>query len=207
MSPLYEWRKSEKMIYLPKTNPMFIDIPTMNFITLSGKGNPNDDNFKHYIEALYNVSYAIRMSYKKETAFEYRVYPLEGVWDILDSAKEEESYSLNKDDFVFKLMIRQPDRISKAFIEKKIIETSKKKPQPLISNIQFETIFEGPCLQMMHLGSYDDEAKSFEQMALFEKENHLERTSKKHREIYLTDARKTGPEKQKTILRYQVTVR
>ena len=204
----HEWRKHEKDIYLPKQKPVLINIPAFNYFTIEGKGNPNDDFFAEYIGVLYSLAYAAKMSPKKgitiEGYFDYTVYPLEGVWDISDKAKQNYSGKLNKNDLVFKLMIRQPEFVTNEFADQIIDITKKKKPHKLLEEVKYETIEEGKCVQMLHVGSYDSEPASFAKMEEFCEENELERFSKKHREIYLSDARKVVAEKLKTVLRYKV---
>lgn len=172
------------------------------------EGNPNSDAFPEYIGVLYSLSYAVKMSHKKgiepDGYFDYTVYPLEGVWDIKEDAKKNYSGTVNKDDLIFKLMIRQPDFVDLVFVEKIMTLTKAKKPHKLLDSIKFGTIKEGACVQMLHLGSYDNEPESFKIMEDFANGNGLIRSSKKHKEIYLTDARKTAPEKSKTVLRFQV---
>lgn len=202
-----EWRKHEKEIYLPKQKPVLIEMPKFNYYTIKGTGNPNDDFFAEYIAALYSVSYAVRMSYKSDNPprgyYEYTVYPLEGVWDIADKSKYTEGV-LDKNNLAFELMIRQPEFVTEDFAQKIIENTKLKKPHKLLDKIEFKTIEEGKCVQMLHKGSYDDEPQSFDMMDKYCEENNYERISMKHREIYLTDARKTAPEKLKTVLRYKV---
>lgn len=204
----HEWRKHEKDLYLPKNEPVALDIPEMKFFTIHGQGNPNGEQFPEYVSALYAASYAIRMSPKQgkapDTYREYTVYPLEGVWDLTQEAKDRSSGEFTKEDFVFTLMIRQPDFVEESFAEEMLEFVRKKKPHPLLDQVRFETMTEGPCVQMLHLGPYDDEPASFARMEAFATENHLTRLSKLHREIYLTDARKTAPEKLKTVLRFRV---
>jgi len=88
----HEWRKNEKEIYLPKNHPVKIQVPEFGFFTIRGKGNPHNDEFPEYIGVLYSLSYAVKMSPKKGRApegyFDYAVYPLEGVWDISEQARE-----------------------------------------------------------------------------------------------------------------------
>jgi len=204
----HEWRKREKGIYLPGTSPEVITVPAFKYYTIEGQGNPNDDKFPDYIAALYSLSYGIKMSPKKGYApysyTEYTVYPLEGVWDINEKAKVNYSGVLDKDILVFKLMIRQPDFVDASFANFIIEEIKKKKPHPLLDQVKFEIIEEGPCVQMMHVGSYDNEPRSFKTMEAFADKEGLVRKSKVHREIYLSDARKVIPEKLKTILRFKV---
>ncbi len=204
----HEWRKAEKNFYLPKNKPEIINVPAFNFFTIEGKGNPNGDEFPGYVGVLYSLAYAVKMSVKKgigpEGYFDYTVYPLEGVWDISDEAKKANATTLNKDELVFKLMIRQPGFVTDNYAKFIIEETKKKKPHPLLGKIHFEGITDGLCIQMLHLGSYDNEPASFKHMGEFAQQNGYKRTSMLHREIYLSDARKTDPEKLKTVLRFGI---
>jgi len=205
----HEWRKKEKAIYFPKRKPEIIDVPAFNFITISGKGNPNSALFGKYIGALYSIAYTIKMNLKKamdkpQGYMDWTVYPLEGVWDISDEAKKQFTGVINKDDLVFKIMIRQPDFITTAYFEEMLHFTKNKKPNSLLSQVKFETIKEGKCIQMLHIGPYDDEPESFEEMEIFAKNEGYTRLSKIHREIYLSDFRKVPPEKLKTVLRFNI---
>jgi hypothetical protein len=178
----HEWRKKEKEIYLPKNKPERITLPSYRFFMIEGKGNPNDDFFAEYIGVLYSLSYAIKMSPKGGFApqdyFEYTVYPLEGVWDISDEAINNYSGSLDKNSLIFNLMIRQPDFVTTKFAQEIIERTKKKKPHELLNKVVFSEIEEGECVQMMHIGSYDNEPESFKQMEQNCKENNLTRKSK-----------------------------
>ena len=205
----YEWRKKEKSIYLPKNKPEIIDIPEYQFIVLSGEGNPNSTFFSQCIEALYSVAYAIKMNLKKvenppDNYQDWTVYPLEGIWDISEKAKLTYDGKLNKDELVFDLMIRQPDFVSNDFFNEMLEIVKKKKPNRLLNKIKLKKIADGKCIQMLHLGSYDDEPESFELMERFTEASNLKRKSKVHREIYLSDFRKVPKEKLKTVLRFQV---
>lgn len=204
----HEWKKSEKNFYLPKDKPEKIVVPKFKFFSVQGKGNPNDDRFADYIGVLYSLSYAIKMSPKAgiapENYHDYSVYPLEGVWDIDESAKNSFDGKLDKNSLVFNLMIRQPDFVTTDFADEIIKMTQKKKPHDLLDQVKFEIIEEGCCIQMLHLGSYDNEPESFKQMERFATDRQLKRRSYMHREIYLSDARKTSPDKLKTVLRFQV---
>lgn len=203
-----EWKKDEKQFYLPKNTPEVITVPGFKFFTIGGKGNPNDAFFAEYIGVLYSLSYAVKMSPKKGLApagyFDYTVYPLEGIWDLTDEAKKSFNGSINKNDLVFKLMIRQPDFVDAEFARQMLELTSKNKPHRLLEQVRFEEITDGECIQMMHLGSYDDEPASFKIMEEFAIKQNYMRISKVHREIYLSDARKVSSEKLKTVLRFVV---
>lgn len=201
-----EWKKQEKQYYIPSESPQLIEIPAFNYFCISGKGNPNDAFFAEYISALYTLSYAVKMDLKKNLPghTDYTVYPLEGIWQLGDNARPLQDGTLNKDNLIFNLMIRQPDSISKEYAQETIERTKKKKPTPLWDQVKFESITDGLCIQMLHIGSYNSEAVSFARMETFAAQQQRTRTGKVHREIYLSDARKTAPEKQRTVLRFQI---
>lgn len=203
-----DWKKDEKQFYLPKADPELITVPEFNFFSVEGRGNPNDGYFAEYIGVLYSLSYAIKMSPKQGAApagyFEYSVYPLEGIWDLDEEARNSYSGTIDKNSLVFNLMMRQPAFVTDEIAEEAVRRTRKKKPHELLDRVRFGAIEDGPCIQMLHLGSYDSEPASFRRMELFAKERKLIRSSMTHREIYLSDARKTAPEKLRTVLRFKV---
>lgn len=204
----HEWRKKEKDIYLPKQAPAIIEVPTYQFLTIKGTGNPNSHFFSECIQALYALSYAVKMTLKKENLpseyTDYTVYPLEGIWDLTEEGKKAYNGTIDKNELVFKLMIRQPDFVEEAFVEEMRALTIEKKSIKLLEEVQFEQITEGKCIQMLHLGSYDNEPETFQEMEAFAKKNNLSRLSKAHREIYLSDFRKVAEDKLKTVLRFQI---
>jgi hypothetical protein len=203
----FEWRKHAKELYMAKEKVELLTVTEFKFFMLKGKGNPNHEQFSEAVGVLYSLSYAVKMMIKNGAAtdeyFDYTVFPLEGVWDLSEKGKLQEN--LDKDELLYTLMIRQPDFITKEIAMKAIEMVKKKKPHPLLDDIIFDTMIDGPCVQMLHVGSYDDEIKSFEIMKEYCTENNLERISKVHREIYISDARKTEKDKLKTVLRYQVS--
>jgi hypothetical protein len=201
----YEWRKKDKELYLPKNKPSLIEVPPMKYFTLKGKGNPNNEEFKASVEALYALSYTIRMMPKKginpEGYFEYTVFPLEGVWDLDEEGRQLEY--LDKDRLVYKIMIRQPEFVTEElYLTAKSLVT-KKVPEKMLNEVQFEEIEEGLCVQCMHIGSYDAENETFSKMEEFCGANDIVRKDKRHREIYITDPRKTESERLKTVLRFK----
>ena len=202
----FEWRKQLKDLYLPGKKPTTIDVPAMKYFTIEGKGNPNGEGFKESVEPLYALSYAIRMMPKKgitpEGYFEYTVFPLEGIWD-LDEEGRKLDY-LDKDHLVYQLMIRQPDFVTEELFQYAVDTVKQKKPALQLDKVKFETIEEGLCVQAMHIGSYDTEPETFALMEQYCSQNNLERIEKIHKEIYISDARKTAPEKLKTVLRFKV---
>jgi len=145
-----------------------------------------------------------KKAFVSKSYFDYAVYPLEGIWDLNDEAKKSANGTFDKNDLTYKLMIRQPDFVSAEFATKIIEQVKKSKPHPLLNEICFEEIDDGLCIQMLHTGSYDSEPASFEQMMEFATKNNCIRTTRTHREIYLSDARKVAAEKLKTVLRINV---
>ena len=135
--------------------------------------------------------------------YDFTVYPLEGVWDINDKAKANFNGVINKDDFIYKLMIRQPDFVDEKIFRNMLDIVKEKKKNPLLEQLTFECLAEGLCVQMLHIGPFEDEPASFEMMENFAQSEGLTRLSKAHREIYLSDIRKVVPEKLKTVLRFQ----
>jgi hypothetical protein len=209
MQDKHEWRKKEKAIYTTRKNPEIIDVPTFQYITLSGEGSPASPIFTDIIGTLYSLSYAIKMTLKKSgnpplRYTDYTVYPLEGVWDINEEAKTHFSGNVCKDDFIYTLMIRQPAFVSHDFFNQILSSLSEKKPNRLLNEVKLESISEGKCIQMLHIGKYDDEPNSFNEMEAFAASKGMIRLSKVHREVYLSDARKVEPDKLKTILRFKI---
>lgn len=202
----HEWRKHEKEYYIPKEKPVLVDIPEFKFFMIEGNGNPNSKEFSEAIGVLYSLSYAIRMmpknGYTPEGYFEYTVYPLEGIWDLTEEGRKQEI--LNKDELIYKIMIRQPDFVTEEIVVKAMEIVKKKKPHPLLDKVTFETIRDELSVQMLHIGSFDDEPKTFSIMKEYCYDNNFRIKTKVHREIYLSDFRKTESEKLKTVLRYFV---
>lgn len=202
----YEWKKHEKNLYLPGNKPVLVTVPEQKFFMISGKGNPNSEKFLEKVSVLYSLAYAVRMmprqGYTPEGYFEYTVYPLEGVWDLTEEGRKLPE--LNKDELVYTIMIRQPDFVTQEVADRAFETVKKKKPHPFLNEVSFGTMEDGLSVQMMHIGSYDDEMRTFGQMKRFIQENNLEITTLAHREIYISDPRKTEQSRLKTVLRYRV---
>ncbi|KAB3532840.1 GyrI-like domain-containing protein [Alkaliphilus serpentinus] len=199
-----DYKRDFKELYMPKKNPSIVHVPPITFITIEGKGDPNREEFALETGALYSLSYAVKMSYKGKDVpkdfYDYTVFPLEGEWDLIDKALP----ATDKSNLKFKLMIRQPDFLTKDLFDRFRQEVKKKKPSSYLDSLRLETINEGLCCQILHIGSYDHEAESFKKMEEFCGENGYVRTSKCHREIYLSDPRRIEASKLRTILRFKV---
>lgn len=210
-----DYKKKYKELYLPKTSPMEILVPKMNFIMVDGKGDPNDKDgeYPKAIELLYALSYTIKMNKeiksKVEGYFDYVVPPLEGLWWLED---DDMDFS-KKHKYIWTSMIRQPEFVTKEIFELACNEVKKKKPNLDISKARFEAFNEGLCVQCMHIGPFDDEYKTTAKIDEYIKENNLiddicgvneDGKIKRHHEIYLSDPRRCSVEKMKTVVRHPV---
>ena len=200
----HEWRKHEKDLYCPKQQAVQVAVPSMKFLVLGGVGNPNHAAFADDIEALYSLSYGIKMLPKKgitpEGYFDYTVYPLETLWKQIEYTEQ-----FDKNNLQYRVMIRQPDFVTPDVLEAATINVSKKKSLPRFKDVRLESIEDGDCVQILHVGPYDNEPESFVKVDEFCSAHNLQRANDEwHREIYLSDARKVEPAKLKTVLRVQV---
>lgn len=204
----YEWRKQDKALYLPKAVPTPIQVPAYNYYTIAGHGDPNDTDFGERTAALYQAAYGIRMSPKSGVTpvgyYEYTVFPLEGLW-TLDPADVHADGSFDKADLSYKLMLRQPDFVTATLAAENLARVQAKKSNPLLTDVQFKTLTDGDCLQILHVGSYDDEPATFRQLTDYAATHHWERRTLAHKEIYLSDPRRTVATKRKTVLRWLMT--
>lgn len=205
----FDFKKEYKEFYMPKGKPEIVTVPKMNYIAVRGKGNPNEEDgeYKKSIELLYGIAYTIKMSkkgdHKIEGYFDYVVPPLEGFWwqenvDGIDYSRKE--------NFQWISVIRLPDFVTKADFEWATEEATRKKKMDF-SKVEFLEIEEGLCVQCMHSGSYDDEPATVAAMDKFIADNGYENDisdTRRHHEIYLSDARKVAPEKLKTVIRHPI---
>lgn len=205
----FDYKKEYKEFYMPKKVPSIVEVPSMNYIAVRGKGDPNDENgdYKKTIGLLYAIAFTIKMSKKGDHQidgyFDYVVPPLEGFW--WQEGKTEIDYS-RKDDFCWISLIRLPDFVKKEDFDWAISEAKVKKKIDF-SNVEFLTYNEGLCVQCMHIGSYDNEPETVQLMNEFAAKNgySLDITDKRfHHEIYLSDARRVASEKLKTVIRHPI---
>lgn len=205
----FDFKKEYKEFYMPKNKPQIVEIPRANYIAVRGKGDPNDEHgtYKQAIGVLYAIAYTLKMSYKTNYKingfFEYVVPPLEGFW--WQDGVNGVNYA-DKNSFNWISVIRLPDFGEKNDFEW-AVETASKKKKLDCSSAEFLTIDEGLCVQIMHIGSYDDEPATVELMDKFLAENGYENDfsdTRLHHEIYLSDARRVAPEKLKTVIRHPV---
>lgn len=214
-----DYRKMNKELYAPKTEPSLIKVPAMNFIMVDGHGNPNDTEgeYNKAVEILYAFTFTIKMGRKfgtigsKETELiDYHVPPLEGQWWMQD---DNSTNFTNKEKYCWTSMIRQPDFITNEDFEQAKFQIARKKPELDITKARFERFEEGLCVQCMHIGPFDNEPATVAKIDRFIQANGLindigsnfdEGILRRHHEIYLNDPRKINPAKMKTILRHPV---
>ena len=205
----FDFKKEYKEFYLPPAKPVIVIAPKANYIAVRGKGDPNDESgaYQQAIGVLYAVAYTLKMSYKTDHRiggfYDYVVPPLEGFWwqEGIDGV----DYS-DKSTFCWISVIRLPDFITRADFDWAVENASKKKKIDC-SSADFLTIDEGLCVQIMHIGPYDNEPASVALMDKFLAENGYENditATRLHHEIYLSDARKVAPEKWKTVIRHPI---
>ena len=205
----FDFKKEYKEFYLPKNKPEIVTVPAANYIAVQGSGDPNEEGgaYKQAIEILYSVAYTLKMSYKTEHKiegfFEYVVPPLEGFWwqDNVDGIDYADKAAFN-----WISVIRLPEFITQKDFEW-AVETASEKKKLDCSSAEFLTVDEGLCVQIMHIGAFDDEPQTVTLMDEYIAQNGYENDiteSRLHHEIYLSDARKVAPEKWKTVIRHPI---
>ena len=206
---VFDFKKEYKEFYMPKNKPEIVEVPPANYIAVRGKGDPNEEGgaYQQAIGVLYAIAYTIKMSYKTdhhiEGFYEYVVPPLEGFWwqDDTDGVDYSDKASFN-----WISVIRLPDFVTKDDFEW-AVQTATKKKKLDCSSAEFLTVNESLCVQIMHLGAFDDEPATVEIMNKFIHENGYVNDindRRLHHEIYMSDARKVAPEKWKTVIRHPI---
>ncbi len=202
----FDYKKEDKEFYLPPNKPQIVTVPSMNFLAVRGKGDPNREGgpYQASIGLLYGVAYTIKMSklgkHKIDGYFDYVVPPLEGLW------WQEAAYGVDyahKETFCWISLIRLPEFVTKEIFQWAVEEASEKK-QADFSKVEFFTYEEGLCVQCMHVGAYDDEPETMRKMEQFVKKQGYVldfESGRRHHEIYLSDARRCKPENLKTVIR------
>lgn len=202
MSTKLDLKKDLKHLYSPSAKAFaFVDVPTMNFLMIDGKGDPNtSQDYKDAVEALYAVSYTLKFAIKKGQGIDYPVMALEGLWWADNMAE----FSLDRrSHWLWTMMLMQPDVVTNSDVAAAIRDAQAKKGLPALSNIRFERYAEGQSAQILYFGPYKDEGPTIARLHAFIHENGCELTGK-HHEIYLGDPRRTAPENLKTVIRQPV---
>ena len=205
----FDYKKEYKALYQPPCTPHLITVPSMTFATVRGQGDPNQEDgaYKEALGLLYAVAFTIKMSklgkHKLEGYFDYVVPPLEGLW--WQEGQSRVDYA-HKETFSWIAMIRLPEFVTKQEFDWAVAEAAAKKKLDL-SKVEYFTYDEGLCVQCMHLGNYDTEPATLNAMEQFAAERHYKidcTSARLHHEIYLSDPRRTAPEKCKTVIREPV---
>ena len=198
-----DFKKDLAPLYAPKnTDWEVIEIPAMNFLMGDGKGDPNTStDYSEAVAALFGMSYAIKFMSKQQLVKDYGVAPLEGLWWADDPTVFENA---QKAEYRWTMMIMQPDWITETLVSEALTATSAKKELPALSKVRFERYDEGRSLQLLHVGSYDDEAPKLKDLHGEFMPRHKLTFNGRHHEIYLSDPRKTASSKLRTILRQPV---
>ncbi|MCG8603911.1 GyrI-like domain-containing protein [bacterium] len=194
-----DFKKDLKLFYNPsKKEVTVVDVPQMIFLMIDGKGDPNTEDYQSAVETVFSVSYALKFMIKKsETDIDYTVMPLEGLWWADDMS---DFTTGNCDAWLWTAMIMQPEYVTRPLFEEAKAQVAKKKYLPLLGDLRLTKFHEGKAAQIMHIGPYSEEGPTIEKIHNLISEHGGELCGK-HHEIYLSDPRKTAPEKLKTILR------
>jgi hypothetical protein len=208
MNDKFDYKKEYKDLYIPKRKPMIIEVPTMNFIMVDGEGMPGSKEYQDAMQVLYSLSFTIKMSkmsgQQPDGYFEYVVPPLEGLW-WCNGGKLD--WNVPKTEWLWTSMIRQPEFVTEEVFKWAVEECKKKKPGIDVSKARFNSFTEGLCVQIMHIGSYDEEYTSIGLIDKFITENDLINITDdvhKHHEIYLSDPRRTSKERLRTVLQFPI---
>ncbi len=191
-------KKDLAFLYNPPKRFELVEVPPLNFLMLDGQGNPNNNPaYQTVVEMLYALSYALKFACKKTLGKDYTVMPLEGLWWTPDMAE----FSLeDKNAWYWTMMIMQPEWITAEMVAVAREDVRRKKNLARLDEARFEVCEEGLAAQILYLGAYADEAPTIAALHVFIAEQGYELHGK-HHEIYLSDPRKTAPEKLKTIIR------
>jgi hypothetical protein len=201
--PKTDFKRELKHLYNPPKTFTLVDVLPMSFLMIDGHGDPNTARaYVDAVEALYAVAYKVKFASKKELDQDYVVPPLEGLW----WAKDMDTFTVRRDKSTWDwtMMIMQPEWITQDMVEQAIRQVTKSKDLPALPKLRMETYREGLSVQILHIGSYDDEGPTLARLHHeYLPQNGLIEAGK-HHEIYLSDPRRTAPEKLKTVLRQPV---
>ncbi len=205
----FDYKKEYKEFYQPPNKPELVDVPAMRYIAVRGSGNPNEEGgaYQEAVGVLYAVAYTLKMSYKGDHKidgyFDYVVPPLEGFW--WQAGVDGVDYG-DKAHFNWISVIRLPDFVTEADFDWAVAEASRKKKLDC-GKAEYFTLTEGLCVQIMHIGSFDDEPATVALMDEFLRDtgyvNDMTDT-RLHHEIYLSDPRKGDAAKRKTVIRHPI---
>lgn len=194
-----DFKKEFKTLYrAAATTATVVKVPGLNYLMIDGHGDPNTNpEYGEAVSALYSLAYALKFAVKKKSGDDFVVMPLEGLWWVDDMRL----FDLHKkDNWDWTMLMLQPKFVTAKLVETILPEVAKKKDLPALPRIRFEAYAEGLAAQIMHLGPYAAEEPTITRLHEFIGQNGYQRRGK-HHEIYLSDPRRTAPEKMKTIIR------
>ena len=194
-----DYKKELKHLYKPSVKDVeVVEVPQMNFLMIDGEGDPKSQSFQDAVKVLYPLSYNIKFFIKRgEIGIDYGVLPLEGLWWAKDMTAFSE---LRKEEWLWTMMIMQPELVNKAMVTKAIKEVKQKENPVALPLVRFESFTEGKAAQIMHIGPFSEEGPTVEKIHTFIGKSGNQLIGK-HHEIYLSDIRRAAPEKWKTIIR------
>ena len=199
--PKVDLRKELKHLYNPpRKNVTIVDVPPMSFLMVDGQGDPNTSQaYQQALEALYATSYTLKFALKRE-GVDYPVMPPEGLWWTNDTDRLDLEA---KDRWQWTMMIMQPEWVTSDLVQRVRQEVAQKKDLPALPKMRFESYHEGLSVQIMYVGAYADEGPTIARLHAFAEARGY-RLRGKHHEIYLSDPRRTAPEKLKTVIRQPI---
>lgn len=196
-------KKDRKDLYRPPSADFTeVDVPPMTYLAIDGHGDPNTSPaYAQAVESLYTAAYAIKFAFKARTGDDFVVGPLEGLWSSTD---DESFVHGRKDVWDWTMLIPLPEPVSTDDATQGLDRAAQKKPQLPIASVRPLRMEEGRCLQILHLGSYDDEAPTLARLHTVVMPERGVTWNGRHHEIYLSDPRKVAPEKLRTVLRQPI---
>ena len=200
----FDYKKTLEVLYQPSAKEVVrVDVPTLNFLMVDGKGDPNTaQEYADAVVALFSVAYTVKFMAKKgPLAIDYGVMPLEGLWWADDMSRFNTE---DKSDWLWTMMIAQPPFVTPEMVNAAIAEVTRKKNPAAISRLRFESRSEGDCAQVLHMGPFSEEGPTIEKLHQFIEAGGYQRRGK-HHEIYLSDITKADPAKWKTIIRQPIS--
>jgi hypothetical protein len=201
--PKFDVKKELKHLYQPSAKEVsLVDVPEMNFLMIDGQGDPNTSpEYQEAMEALYAVAYQLKFTVKgRDPELDFVVPPLEGLW----WAEEMSDFlTRNKDAWLWTAMIYQPDQVTQEFFEEAVLQVKEKKDPPALPLLRLQPYHEGLSVQILYFGPWADEGPTIQRLHAFARDQGYQLRGK-HHEIYLSDPRRTAPEKLRTVIRQPV---
>lgn len=193
--------KQHRDEYASPKKPVRVTVNKANYLAVSGQGAPGGPIFQEKIGALYGVAYTVKMTRKFSGRRDYVICKLEAQWWHAGGA--DDLSKIAPDEWLWKMMIRTPGFVRSDEVKKAAAVLLEKGKGPEVEEVKIESLREGPCVQMLHLGPYEKEHETIAVMQEFAEKEGLVFHGR-HHEIYISDPRRVPPERLKTILRHPV---